>query len=106
MTTEIRKYLAEIKTAVTAVAPDAEIILFGSQARGDAGPESDIDVLILIDREELSFEEKHNIHCAVSDIELKYLIDIQTIIRTRKRWFDRSFRTPFFVNVMNEGIRI
>ena len=28
-------------------APDAQIVLFGSYARGDAGPESDLDFLVI-----------------------------------------------------------
>jgi predicted nucleotidyltransferase len=28
-------------------APDAQIVLFGSHARGDAGPESDLDFLVI-----------------------------------------------------------
>lgn len=39
--------LAEIARRLTAAAPGAEVILFGSQARGDAGPRSDIDILVV-----------------------------------------------------------
>ena len=38
-----------VREAVRAVEPGAEIILYGSRARGDAGPESDWDLLILVD---------------------------------------------------------
>lgn len=34
------------------IAPTAQAILYGSEARGDARPDSDIDVLILLDDNE------------------------------------------------------
>lgn len=106
MTIELRHYLNEIKETVAVVAPDAEIILFGSQARGDARPDSDIDLLILVDRDELSWKDLCDITGPVYDLQIKYMIDIQLIVRTRRQWFERPFRTPFYVNVMNEGVRI
>jgi predicted nucleotidyltransferase len=39
--------LAEVVSRVLSVGTPQAIILFGSQARGDAGPSSDIDLLII-----------------------------------------------------------
>ncbi len=39
--------LERVKTAIQDVVPDAEIILYGSRARGTAHPDSDWDFLIL-----------------------------------------------------------
>jgi UTP:GlnB (protein PII) uridylyltransferase len=41
--------LDHVKHTVHAIEPDADIILYGSRARGDAHPESDWDFLILLD---------------------------------------------------------
>ena len=48
---EVEKIVEELCGSVTSLFPQTKIkaILFGSYARGDAEPGSDIDVLILVD---------------------------------------------------------
>ncbi|PIP12072.1 MAG: hypothetical protein COX49_07630 [bacterium (Candidatus Stahlbacteria) CG23_combo_of_CG06-09_8_20_14_all_40_9] len=41
--------LCRCREAIHKISPNAEIILYGSRTRGDAEPESDYDLLILID---------------------------------------------------------
>jgi len=43
------KLLTEITRRIVAVSDPQQIILFGSQARGDAGPDSDLDLLVIKD---------------------------------------------------------
>ncbi|MEN6302328.1 MAG: nucleotidyltransferase domain-containing protein [Armatimonadia bacterium] len=43
----IDEVLQEIVRRITEVIKPDKIILFGSQARGDAGPDSDVDLLII-----------------------------------------------------------
>lgn len=40
--------LRQMAAAIRAEIPEAEVRLFGSHARGDAGPDSDIDLLITV----------------------------------------------------------
>jgi predicted nucleotidyltransferase len=36
--------IAEVARRISAAAPDAQVVLFGSHARGEAGPDSDLDL--------------------------------------------------------------
>jgi predicted nucleotidyltransferase len=44
------------------------VILFGSHARGDAGPDSDVDLLVVMDFEGTAFEKGLEVSHALHDI--------------------------------------
>ena len=101
--TEIVKSLREI---IHNEAPDAKVILFGSEARGDAHVGSDIDVLILVNKEKVTLEDEEKITFPIYLLELKTGVLISPMIVTKKTWENRPFKTPFYVNIMNEGVEI
>ncbi len=95
-----------ISQAIHRVAPTAEAILYGSEARGDARSDSDIDVLILLDEEKRDLKHEDELAGELYDIELATGVMISPMIMPRKLWENRPFKTPFYINVMNEGVRI
>jgi predicted nucleotidyltransferase len=103
MLIERTQILKEIKQTVLAIDPKAEVILFGSRARGDFHDESDWDVLILVDKEETDFNFKRKIRNALFELQLKFNEGISTIIRNRDFW-DESNATPFFWEIQKDGM--
>ncbi|MBR5204906.1 MAG: nucleotidyltransferase domain-containing protein [Bacteroidaceae bacterium] len=99
---EIVKRIAE---AIKRVDPDAKTILYGSEARGDARPDSDIDLLVLLEGESrLSLNRQMEVTSPLYDIELETGVSISPMVMLKKDWENRPFRTPFYINVVNEGI--
>lgn len=98
--------IQRIKEVLRNVAPDAKAILYGSEARGDARPDSDIDLLVLIDNgsDRVSLDDRHRITDPLYDIELETGLLINTTILSRSLWENRTLKTPFYINVINEGI--
>lgn len=93
-----------IREILKHVAPDAKAILYGSEARGDAGPDSDVDLLILVDGDKMTLAEEEAITLPLYELELKTGVSISPLVMLRKLWENRPFKTPFYINVMNEGI--
>jgi hypothetical protein len=63
-------------------------------------------LLILLDRDQLSWKEKAMIMNPLYFLELDMGIIISPVIHTRKEWYDSPVKTPFYINVMTEGVRL
>jgi len=97
--------LQEIKEAVHRITPDAEVVFFGSRARGEVASESDWDILILADN--VTYELKDEISGTLYDIELEREIIINPLILDRWEWTSGLFsHHPIHRNVEREGVLI
>jgi len=104
MTDEILKILKEFKREVSRILGDkvVDVILFGSYARGNYTPESDIDVLIIV-KNKLSIDEENEI----SKLCLKFLSRYGFVISAityPKDYLDLG--SSFIKEVRKEGVRI
>lgn len=94
----------EIKKLAQATLPKGvKLILFGSQARGDFHDNSDWDLLLLTDDDNLSTIEENKYTYPFVELGWDLNVDINPIIYTSRQWNKRRF-TPFFNNVTSEGI--
>ncbi|MDZ7774310.1 MAG: nucleotidyltransferase domain-containing protein [Bacteroidales bacterium] len=98
--------LSLIKTQVSHKDPDAEIVLFGSRARGDAKIESDWDILILLNVESVSRQMEKMFREAIFEVELQTGEGISTFVFSKNEWDNKHAHTPFYENIKREGVLI
>lgn len=98
--------LDQVKAAVRAVEPDADIILYGSRCRGDFVAESDWDFLILVSGS-LDDRRVDAIRHRLYEVEWESGEVISSIVRSRKEWHSVLYQSiPFHQRVEQEGIRL
>ena len=94
----------KIREKTREMLPDAQAFIYGSEARGDARPDSDIDLLILLPEDKVTPEHEHAIVSKLFEIELQSGIIISTLVMSRRQWDNPRVITPFYRNVKREGI--
>lgn len=81
------------------------IVLFGSQARGDSGDYSDYDILILLDKD-YSAKDESMILDLCYDIDLKYNILLDVHLLSKKEISSLRGKQPIFSNALKSGVYI
>jgi len=102
---ERSQIISLIRDTIRASEPTAQIILYGSRARGDAREDSDWDVLTIIDKPRLSLKERSNIQYPIWDKGLELGQEINVFPYTRRQW-EQAPPSLFKYNVIKEGIAL
>lgn len=93
----VRRLLAEFGQDVT------DVRLFGSKARGEAGPDSDVDVLVLVKRPDYAL--KHAILWLAAEVSLAYDVLLSPRVVPLAAWQKMGQAdTLFYRTVCAEGI--
>lgn len=97
LTSFVRQVLDELGPEI------ADLRIFGSKARGDAGPESDLDVLVLV--RDPAYALKHRILWIAADVSLEYSVLLSPRIIPPTAWNEMAeANTLFYRTIRAESI--
>lgn len=83
--------------------PIKDVVLFGSQARGDSNECSDYDILIVLEKD-YSGKDENRILDLCYDIDLKYNILLDVHLMSQNELSSRRGKQPIFINALKSGL--
>ncbi len=96
--------LVKCSNAIKSIDPNADVILYGSRARGDAVSDSDYDLLILVDGN-ASLEKEDLIRAQLFPIEIETGCVLTIVTYSRKDWNSSLYKVmPFYQNIEKDGV--
>lgn len=103
----IKRSIAELKSVLSnRFGSEIELYLFGSAARKDYRPDSDIDILVLVPGE-VDTRLKEEIIDLAYDVELRNDVVFGIIVRSKEFWeSEKASVMPFHQNLQKEALRI
>ncbi len=105
MNTKTKRISRLIRNSVKLIDPKAEVILFGSRARGDERNDSDWDILILTDYS-VDLQTERKFRDKLYDLHLETGESFSVFAYSKNDWVTKQRITPFYQNVTHEGIRL
>ncbi len=96
--------LQKVKQTIQALEPGAEVKLYGSRSRQEAGPDSDWDFLVLVEGP-VSDARADTIRHQLYEIEWESGEALNVIVRSREEWNSPLYTAmPFRQEVERDGI--
>lgn len=101
----LNKYVSELEKIYGAYLKS--VILYGSYARGDFSEESDIDIMILLDLDDMHIKKyRHELSGITYDFNMEYEVDIKPIAKSQEHFEKWEDIYPFYKNVKSEGVKL
>ncbi|MCJ7576924.1 MAG: nucleotidyltransferase domain-containing protein [candidate division Zixibacteria bacterium] len=79
-----------------------QVILYGSQVRGETTKDSDVDILVVVDESLNPFEVRKSLSDLLFDIVLEEG-ELVSVIAVPEHFF-KNYNSPFMLNVKKEGV--
>jgi len=98
--------LDNITKAIHSKDPSAQAYLFGSRARGDNRPDSDWDILILVNDQSITNEIEDKFRDDLYNIELESGQIISILIYPKDYWKKNLKFSPLYKAVKREGVKL
>jgi len=92
MTGELALVLQQLRAGLEAQYGDRldRVLLYGSRARGDAGPESDVDVLVVLRGEVDTVVEIARTEHLVADLSLEHDLVLSCVFLSLEEYYDEA----------------
>jgi predicted nucleotidyltransferase len=105
MSARINEILSDLKNHLIHNYGDSvkDVVLFGSQARGDSNKFSDYDVLIIL-KKDYTGKDENRILDLCYDIDLKYNILLDVHIISNNELNTIRGKQPIYINAIKSGI--
>jgi predicted nucleotidyltransferase len=106
MDTQLASVLQQLRAGLLALYGDRldRVLLYGSRARGDARPDSDVDVLVVLEGEVDPLTEIHRNSELVADLSLEHDLVISCVYMSAKELAKED--DPFLRNVRREALPV
>lgn len=107
MDEQMKKILSELAELLHQVYKSRlkTVILYGSVARGTYTKDSDIDIMVLVDGDDLELRSyNEQLSDVATDISLKYLKVFSIIDVSYQEYMKWKQISPFYKNVSEEGV--
>ena len=104
MSEKVHSIVKELRCRLEALygARLVQMVLYGSQARGDADPGSDIDVLVVLEGPVSPGEEIARTSDIIASLSLKHSVVLSRAFVSSDR-FERE-QSPLLMNIRREGV--